>query len=846
MPNKSHSKQARESALEQIEQVAELMRQGGVLKRIVAFMAFLFLSTLAYWSALADSRPVAVPFVIRNARVFDGERTIPRSDIVVIDGKIAAIGSGVSAPPGAEVIEGTGDTLLPGLIDSHVHIWIRPVLERSLAFGVTTVLDMFMRADDARAFRTQEADGAPDIADFRTAGTCVTSPGGHGVEEGFPIPTIRSPEEAQAFVDARIADGSDYIKIMYDFGENYTIMSRATMAAVARAAHKRGKLVVVHIDSYQGALDAINAGADGLAHTPFDRPPDNDFAALMKSHHMFDITTMTMPRLNDEKYPSLRELMADPLIAPYLSVAAINWFSGLPNGRSDLHTLLYHHKMAMHPRDDFERDELVSLRNVRPEDYGTFADGAAALRLLRNAGVPILAGDDASGDYAGALFEAELEGMVLAGLSPSEALADATSVPARIFSLKDRGRIAPGLRADLLLVRGDPTKDIHATRDIVGIWKQGVSFDRVPLREQIAQQNEAVKFGSGWMPDDDRTLKGDSKVQLKVVDGGPDHAAKALLLTCDVKRGIDLPFAGAMYSPGVAWQTWREVNYSGAKSISFWARGDGHTYFVCIFNASRGWTPSKQSFVAGKDWELHTIPLSAFRTDGSDITLISFVATPNPGQYHFELAGLTIGSGSWLGVSLARLPSIPGSTSQFAIERMIITGIAKDSPADRAGLHTRDEVVAFASEKTTDPSRVVGILARLEPGTKVPIEIVRDGKPQTLQVTIAQHRVEVVPGVNRNSPSPSFVTTRNLSGRFSRDPLQGRRSALAVASRETATHSLQPTRSKTVELVSEHCAQIPATIPGIDIQLIVNDAYGAIFSTANMSRYSVVVSASQK
>jgi imidazolonepropionase-like amidohydrolase len=699
--------------------------------------------------ATRSARAAQGAFVIRNARIFDGEKIVAANSVVVENGRIRAVGVDLKPPAGTEVIDGTGDTLLPGLIDSHVHIWIRPVLERSLAFGVTTVLDMFMRVGDARAFRKEEAAGAPNIADFRTAGTCVTSPGGHGVEEGFPIPTIQTPEEAQAFVDARIADGSDYIKIMYDFGENYTIMSRATMAAVVRAAHKRRKLVVVHIGSYQGALDAIDAGADGLAHTPFDRPPDGDFGALMKSHNMFDITTMTMPRLNDEEHPSLRELMADPFVAPYLSAASINRFSELSTVRPDLHARLYSHTMAMHPRYDFERDELASLRNVRPQDYRTFANGAAALRLLRKAGVPILAGDDASGDYAGALFEAELEGMVLAGLTPSEALADATSVPARIFSLGDRGRIAPGFRADLLLVRGDPTKDIHATRDIVGIWKQGVRFDRAPLREQIVQQNEAVKFGTGWMPDDDRIFKGNSKVQLKVVDGGPDHSAKTLLLTCDVKPGIDLPFAGAMYSPGVAFQTWRQVNYSGVKSISFWARGDGHIYYACMFNASRGWTPSKQSFIAGKDWQLHTIPLSAFTTDGRDITLISFVATPNPGKYHFELAGLTIGSGSWLGVDFARPFTIPGSTGRFAIERLIITGIRKDSPADHAGLHTGDEVVAFADEKTTDPSRVAGIVARLEPGTTVPIEIVRNSSPQTLQVTLVRHPVEMEPYVSR-------------------------------------------------------------------------------------------------
>ncbi len=85
-----------------------------------------------------------------------------------------------------------------------------------------------------------------------------------------------------------------------------------------------------------------------------------------------------------------------------------------------------------------------------------------------------------------------------AGLTPMETLADATSVPAKIFALNDRGRIAPGMRADLLLVRGDPTKDIRVTRDIVAIWKQGVRVDRESYRDQIAQKNVAWKFGAGW------------------------------------------------------------------------------------------------------------------------------------------------------------------------------------------------------------------------------------------------------------------------------------------------------------------------------------------------------------
>ncbi len=82
----------------------------------------------------------------------------------------------------------------------------------------------------------------------------------------------------------------------------------------------------------------------------------------------------------------------------------------------------------------------------------------------------------------------ELELLVKAGLTPLEALASATSIPARIFDLPDRGRIIPGSRADLLLVEGDPTTDILSTRSITAVWKQGVEVDRQAYRRHLRQQ----------------------------------------------------------------------------------------------------------------------------------------------------------------------------------------------------------------------------------------------------------------------------------------------------------------------------------------------------------------------
>jgi imidazolonepropionase-like amidohydrolase len=111
---------------------------------------------------------------------------------------------------------------------------------------------------------------------------------------------------------------------------------------------------------------------------------------------------------------------------------------------------------------------------------GKLENAFAAAKQLHAAGVPILAGTDAPapGSWNGVSIHGELELLVRAGFTPSDALAAATSVPASVFHLNDRGRIAPSLRADLLLVRGDPAKDITATRDIVAVWKLGVRDDR--------------------------------------------------------------------------------------------------------------------------------------------------------------------------------------------------------------------------------------------------------------------------------------------------------------------------------------------------------------------------------
>ncbi|MCX5754469.1 MAG: amidohydrolase family protein, partial [Candidatus Krumholzibacteria bacterium] len=257
-----------------------------------------FLGTMVFAFG-APAQETAKPVAIRNVRVFDGERVIPNGTVVIRGQKILAAGRSVSIPADAEIIEGDGMTLLPGLIDAHVHAWSAQQLEQSLVFGVTTVVDMFTVIETVNGFKKQESSGlANNLAGIISGGTLVTAPGGHGTEYGIDISTITKPEEAQGFVDARIAEGSDFIKIIYDGGSAYKTkwptIDKATLTAVIRAAHKRNKMAIVHIGTLQGAREAIEAGADGLAHLFSDDGFDPELGRLVKRHEAFVIPTFTV------------------------------------------------------------------------------------------------------------------------------------------------------------------------------------------------------------------------------------------------------------------------------------------------------------------------------------------------------------------------------------------------------------------------------------------------------------------------------------------------------------------------------------------------------------------------
>ncbi|MCR3750840.1 amidohydrolase family protein [Lentzea californiensis] len=348
---------------------------------------------------------------IENVRVFD--RSAMSEPRRVVFGKSVLADDTAAADM---VVDAAGGVLLPGLIDAHVHtVRGRADLEDLARWGVTTGLDMgawpLAFVGDVRRQK--------GVAQILSATIPAVGPGGHHARmPGFPAEGIvNNPDEARAFVARRVADGADYIKIVTEAAPPEG-MDQATVNALVRAAHEHGLLVVAHSVTTGAFRVAVESGVDVSTHAPLDAVLDDDTIAGMREIGMVSVPTLTMME------------------------GTANLFAG------------------------------AGFRYEHARDTVT---------AFHDAGIRVLAGTDAN-SAPGAPFAPkhgeslhhELELMVAAGLTRIEALASATSLPAQVFGLGDRGVIAAGKRADLLLVDGDPASG--GTRDIAGVWIAG---DRV-------------------------------------------------------------------------------------------------------------------------------------------------------------------------------------------------------------------------------------------------------------------------------------------------------------------------------------------------------------------------------
>ncbi|MEV4313354.1 amidohydrolase family protein [Actinocrispum sp. NPDC049592] len=399
---------------------------------------------------------------IVNARVFDGSTSRDWTSVRFADGVITDCAAVSVAREGDEAIDAAGGTVLPGLIDAHVHL-VPGALAQSLIFGVTTVLDMFS-TPGLVAEAKQQAGSQLDVADVRSSGVGATAPGGHPSIMYAPFPTLTAADEADQFVADRVAEGSDYLKIFSGIGGLWPSLDSDTVAALVTAAHARGLLVVGHVSSKAGVEQVVSAGVDVLAHVPADAELDQALVGrIAEAGIAVGPTLATIENTLGE--PGGAAVAADPRLAGLLGDG---WARRLTSGAPGLGG------RAMPPYS-------------RAEDN---------VRRLADAGVTLLVGTDAPnpGTVFGASLHRELELLVRCGISPAQALAAATTEPARVFGLADRGRIAAGLRADVVLVSGDPLTDITATRCIERIWRSGTACDRRAFVASPAEAEQLAAF----------------------------------------------------------------------------------------------------------------------------------------------------------------------------------------------------------------------------------------------------------------------------------------------------------------------------------------------------------------
>jgi len=433
---------------------------------------------------------------IVGAAVFDGTgaAAVPDATVLVEGERIAAVGprAQVAVPEGAAVIDGAGQTVLPGLIDMHVHL--RPSLfPLLLAWGVTTVKDVGNRLDRVLGWRAAERAGELQAPRIYCCGPLVD-----GSPPFWPDAAheLADPAQAPAVADMLADRGVDALK-------TYMMLTEDCMAPLVRRGRERGLTTSAHLGRVT-ARPAIELGLAGIEHTP-----QGFYAEVVPDELVMHADERRRRGLSrfwagfmagwaavDPDQPKARamiDLMVERgvYLNPTLHVVDRFALAGrVEPGAFEAEPEVRQCAPAL--RQGWP-DQLAMFTGAwTPEDYAVAGRAMERVRAftgaLYRAGVRLHAATDTPVTYVvpGHSLHRELEQMVACGLTPAEVLAAATSVPAATLGADDLGRVAAGHRADLLIVAGDPTADITATRRITHVLKSGQPLDRAALFARAA------------------------------------------------------------------------------------------------------------------------------------------------------------------------------------------------------------------------------------------------------------------------------------------------------------------------------------------------------------------------
>lgn len=418
----------------------------------------------------------AETITLRHVRIFDsGDGAQEDAALVIEEGRIAAIGPSTRTPipANAEVIDLTGRTVVPGLITDHSHVgWTDGVtggrknftrenvarqLEQYQRFGVTTVMSLGMNAPLAEHLAEESRTGQLPGAQLLNADRGLGMPGGvPQIDLGADqIERPATAEEARSAVRGIAGRHARMVKIWVDDNRRSAPgkMPPEVYRAIIDEAHQHHLRVAAHVYYLEDAKALVAAGVDILAHGVRDQPVDDELITAMKAGKTWYIATLGLnesffiyaerPKWMESDF--FRSSLQPTLAAQFDDSA---WRSKtLGDGR----------------KVELERDAVrINQRNVK---------------RLYDAGVRIGFGTDSGATplrIPGFAEHRELELLVEAGLTPRQAITIATQNAAELLELTDRGRIAKGQRADFIVVKGDPARDLSALRQIESVYQKGV------------------------------------------------------------------------------------------------------------------------------------------------------------------------------------------------------------------------------------------------------------------------------------------------------------------------------------------------------------------------------------
>ena len=377
-----------------------------------------------------------------GARIIVGNGDVIETGTLVVDqDRLTAVGdsASVEVPEGAARVDLSGRTVMPGIIDTHVHLrseardTLVEDLQRKAYYGVAAVLSLGRGTGEA-AFAVRD-EVIPDAARYFTVDRGITAPEPGRTEVPFWITT---EEEARAAVQELATLGLDWIKIWVDDrGGQFDKLTPELYGAVIDEAHQNGLRVTAHVFTLEDAKGLLEAGIDGFAHGIRDMDIDDAVVGMFRER------------------PDV--YLVPNLPGPGVAVD-LGWIAG---------TI---------PADQLE--QMQAQQVDRPEAQEAFGIQARNLARLSAEGVTIAFGTDGG---AGWSPHAELEDMVRTGMSNADVIVAATQNSAAMMRLDDLGTLEAGKSADFVVLEANPLDDITNTRGIVDVYLRGEAVDREAL-----------------------------------------------------------------------------------------------------------------------------------------------------------------------------------------------------------------------------------------------------------------------------------------------------------------------------------------------------------------------------